>query len=76
MLEYYTENGRFPASEERTTPFGRGTACGNAECIEVKLRPRSVLEILLIFVPPAALVVATMAIAQLSAITLQILGRM
>lgn len=75
LLEYYTENGQFPASKGPTTHFRQEKSCGNAEHFEVKLRPRSVLEVLPIFVPPATLVVATMAITQLSAITLGILGR-
>lgn len=55
LLEYYVQNGRFPADEGTSPNVNGGKPLKGAGWIETEVRPSNPLEFLQIFVPPAAL---------------------
>lgn len=54
LLEYYIENGRFPADEGTTPAVNAGKPLKGAGYIETEVRPSNPLEFLQIFLPLAA----------------------
>ncbi|KAF2654235.1 acyltransferase-domain-containing protein [Lophiostoma macrostomum CBS 122681] len=55
LLEYYVQNGRFPADEGTTPNVNGGKPLKGAGWIETEVRSSNPLEFLQIFLPPAAL---------------------
>ena len=73
LLEYYLENGRFPADEGTTPAVNGGNSLKGAGYIETEVRPSSPLEVLTIFVPLAAFVLVVNVILKFLNMFLRIL---
>lgn len=71
LLEFYAENGHFPAGKDHKPCCSGKKLSKDTECIDVKLRPRSISEVLQIFVPPVALILAAMIVSQITAVALE-----
>lgn len=54
LLEYYLENGRFPADEGSSPAVNGGKPLKGAGHIETEVRPTSLTEVMQIFMPLAA----------------------
>lgn len=73
LLEYYIQNGRFPA-DEGTTPGTNGEReLKGAGYIETEVRPKTPLEFLEILIPPAALALVINVIVKIVNMILRIL---
>ena len=73
LLEYYVQNGRFPA-DEGTTPGLDGTKeKKGAGYIETDVRPNRPLEFLEIFIPPAAVALVVNVFVKFINLVLRIL---
>ncbi|KAF2005510.1 acyltransferase-domain-containing protein [Amniculicola lignicola CBS 123094] len=73
LLEYYVENGRFPA-DSGTTPYVNGAKYAKgAGYIETEVRPKNPLEVLTILIPPAAVALVLNVIVKVVNMMLRIL---
>lgn len=73
LLEYYQQNGRFPADEGITPNANGGKPLKGAGWIETEVKPKIPLEFLQIFIPPAALALVINVILKFLNMTLRIL---
>lgn len=73
LLQYFIENGRFPADEGTSPNVNGGKPLQGAGWVETDVRPSNPLEFVQIFVPPAALYLVINVIVKFVNMVLKVL---
>lgn len=73
LLEYYLQNGRFPADEGVSPAVDGGEPLRGAGWIETEVKPTNPLEFLQIFAPVAAFALIVNVLLKFVAIVLRVL---